>query len=138
RIILTNDNEVSGWSNAEQRNPLYVERSLQELLQSGIPREAVDILFAPIYNTRDEALLLQAYAKQQHIQSMLIVTSGYHSRRAYRTFQHFVGAQGIDVGINPVATGIQTPEPAVWWLYRSGWNLVPGEYLKLIYYHVRA
>src|SRR3954463_3626738 len=43
-IILTNDNQTSGWSNDEQRNPLFVERAANELKSAGVPGEKILVL----------------------------------------------------------------------------------------------
>src|SRR5436305_7458040 len=40
-IILTNDNQRSGWSSPEQRNPLFVERARDELLRAGVPADRI-------------------------------------------------------------------------------------------------
>ena len=40
-IILTNDNQQSSWSSAEQRNPFYYERALALLTAAGVPRGAI-------------------------------------------------------------------------------------------------
>src|ERR1700739_1463324 len=41
RIALTNDNQRSGWSGEQQRNPLFVERAVEELRRQGVPVERI-------------------------------------------------------------------------------------------------
>ena len=41
------------------------------------------------------------------------------------------------IGVDSAEPGEQSPRPATWWLHRLGWKLVPGEYLKLIYYRLK-
>jgi hypothetical protein len=36
-VLLTDDNLMGGWSEAEQRNPLFVERAAGELRRAGVP-----------------------------------------------------------------------------------------------------
>ena len=134
KIILTNDNHQGGWSNTQQRNPFFFERSLDKLLASGVPREAIEVLLQPVSSTHDEALLLEAYRNQHRLGSILLVTSSYHSRRALWTFRRVLGSSGITVGVDPVKAGAKYS--ATWWLYLRGWETVPLEYVKLIYYRL--
>lgn len=137
RIILSNDNRQGGWSSAQQRNPFFYEISRDELQRLGVPEEAIEVLMRPVTSTYDEALAFQIYARENGLRSIVIVTSGYHSRRALWTFNR-VFSNDVEVGLIPVKPGIQTPGPATWWLRPSGWQMVPGEYAKLIYYRLRS
>lgn len=137
KIILTNDNERGGWSYEEQRNPLFVERERDELKRAGIPPDKIEILARPVSSTYDEAVLLREYALANNLRSVLVVTSAYHSRRALWTLRHVLGGSGVEVGLDSVATGQQTPAPILWWLYPSGWEAVAAEYPKFIYYWLR-
>lgn len=134
KILLTTDNRQGGWSSAEQRNPYFHEIAVKELTRLGVPSQDIEVARPPVESTWDEAELIRDYANTQNLRSILIVTSSYHSRRALWTFRHLLEGRAIQVGIDPVETGIQTPHPATWWLHPRGWQLVPIEYLKLIYY----
>jgi uncharacterized SAM-binding protein YcdF (DUF218 family) len=68
------------------------------------------------------------------LKSLLVVTSPYHSRRALWVFRRILSGEGVAVGIEPVATGDQSPVPERWWLSRQGWNSVAPEYVKFPYY----
>lgn len=134
RIILTNDGFRGSWSNVEQRNPFYYESTLVELTRLKVPKDAVEVLLPQVSSTYDEATLLRKHVEGQSLRTILIVTSAYHSRRALWTFRRVFGSTGIRIGIEPASTGWQTPSPATWWLHRRGWQTVPPEYLKLVYY----
>lgn len=135
KIILTNDNQQSGWSHELERNPLFIERAAGELTGAGgVPESAVEMLRQAVSSTYDEAALLRRYAEEHGLRSILIVTSAYHSRRALWTFRKVFEGSGIDVGLAIVAPGEQMPSPATWWFYGRGWSAVAGEYVKLIYY----
>jgi uncharacterized SAM-binding protein YcdF (DUF218 family) len=131
RVILTNDNLRSGWSEVEQRNPFYYERAVAELRQAGVSPEHIDVSMDPILGTYDEACVVRLYCERHQVHSIIVVTSGYHSRRALWTFQHVFRGSGIEVSMDPVAAGIDTPPPATWWLKSFGWQMVPQEYAKL-------
>lgn len=131
RIILTNDNLRSGWSEVEQRNPFYYERAVAELRQAGVSPHDIEVSLEPILGTYDEACVVRLYCERRQIHSIVVVTSGYHSRRALWTFRHVFRDSGIDVSMDPVDAGIDTPAPATWWLKSFGWEMVPKEYAKL-------
>ena len=137
RIILTNDNLRSGWSAEEERNPLFVERATAELVRLGVPREKIEVVPGQVSTTYDEAVRVHDYARERRLQSILIVTSAYQSRRALWTFRRVFKGSNIAVGLDPVAPGEQSPSASTWWRYRLGWKLVPGEYVKMIYYRIR-
>jgi uncharacterized SAM-binding protein YcdF (DUF218 family) len=134
KIILTNDNQQGGWSEAEQRNPYYFERSRDHLLASGVPREAIEIRLEPVSSTYEEAELIRRVQSEYRLKSIILVTSPYHSRRALWTFHRILDPAEIQLGIEPVALNPKSPPPATWWLHFKGWQIVPVEYVKLLYY----
>ena len=135
RILLTTDAEQGGWSRVEQRNLYFHEIATNALTRLGVPSQNIEVITPPVYSTWDESVLITEYAKSHNLRSILIVTSSYHSRRALWSFRTL--SQDIQIGLDPVPTGIQTPPPSTWWLHRRGWQLVLVEYLKLIYYLCR-
>lgn len=138
KIILTNDNLKSSWSAAAQRNPYYHELAKEELRRAGVPEQDVEVIMIPIVSTYDEALKLRGYCEKHDVASIVVVTSSYHSRRALWTFRRVFRETNKRVGIDPVATGIETPSPATWWLHKFGWAMVANEYLKIVGYCFRV
>jgi uncharacterized SAM-binding protein YcdF (DUF218 family) len=136
RILLTNDNLRGEWSSAEQRNPFFYERARDNLLRLGVPAERIQVLYRPVNGTYDEAEALKEYAVTNKLRSLLVVTSAYHSRRALWTLSRVFAGTGIEVGLQSVETGEQTPAPLTWWLHLRGWQMVGGEYVKNVYYRV--
>ena len=134
RVVLTDDGRRGGWSNAERRNPYFVERAAEELRRAGVPAERIEILPRAVTGTHDEALLLREYAVARGARSLSVVTSAYHSRRALWTLRRVFEGSGVEVGLSAVPAGSLTPAPATWWLSARGWQMVAGEYLKFIYY----
>ena len=137
RILITNDNMQGPWSSAEQRNPFYYERAVDELKAAGVAAERIEVLPQPVNGTHGEAELLRDYAVNHGFQSVLIVTSAYHSRRALWTFSRVFRDTEIKIGLAAAPPRIESPRPATWWLTRRGWRLVPTEYVKMIYYVVK-
>ncbi|PYS47551.1 MAG: hypothetical protein DMF68_15735 [Acidobacteria bacterium] len=136
-IVLTNDNEQSGWSSELQRNPLFVERAEQELESAGVPADKIEIVPEVVSSTYTEAVALRHYATTHNLHSILFVTSAYHSRRALWTLRRVFQGSDIEIGLERVEPGEQTPPPATWWLRPRGWSQVAGEYVKLVYYWLR-
>jgi uncharacterized SAM-binding protein YcdF (DUF218 family) len=136
KIIITNDNQRGGWSTDEQRNIPYQELTARYLRREGVPAEAIEALGTPVTGTYEESQLLRSYAESKNIHSILVVTSAYHSRRALWTLNRIFANSGIAIGVDPVPPGNQAPGPATWWLHFRGWQLVPGEYVKMIYYRL--
>jgi uncharacterized SAM-binding protein YcdF (DUF218 family) len=136
-VLLTNDGQLSGWSEETQSNPTFVERARGELVRGGVPGESIEALPPRVESTHDEAVLLREYAGARGIRSLVVVTSAYHTRRALWTFERAFEGTGVSVGIEHAATGLQTPRPEAWWLYPQGWKSVAGEYVKLVYYRLK-
>ena len=134
RIVLTNDNLRGGWSASQERNPLFVELAAEELKRQGVPAEKIDIVPGAVTSTYDEIQRVREYSVARGLRSILIVTSAYHSRRAWWTVGQVFRDSNVAIGLDVAAPGEQTPRPATWWLHRFGWKLVPGEYVKIIYY----
>jgi uncharacterized SAM-binding protein YcdF (DUF218 family) len=137
RILITNDNMRGPWSNVEQRNPYYYERSLQELRAAGVPDTEIEVLIQPVISTEEEARLVRQYAEEHRLRSVLVVTSPYHSRRALWIFSRVFRETGIQIGLISASPGGESPRPATWWLTVPGWKFVPTEYVKMIYYVIK-
>ena len=137
RVLITNDNMTGPWSSVDQRNLFFYERSLKVITNAGVPANSVEVLMKPVSSTQEEAELVRQYAAEHRLNSVLIVTSAYHSRRALWTFSRAFRDTGIRIGLINVKPGDQSPRPATWWLSIRGWRLVPTEYVKMIYYMIK-
>ncbi|MEO8435279.1 MAG: YdcF family protein [Pyrinomonadaceae bacterium] len=134
KVVLTNDNLPSGWSAVQGRNPLFVERAADELRRQGVPAEKIEIVPGVVSSTYDEIMRLREYSVEHRLRSILVVTSAYHSRRAWWTLRHVFRGSDVTIGLDPAAPGEQSPWPATWWWHRVGWQMVPVEYAKMVYY----
>jgi uncharacterized SAM-binding protein YcdF (DUF218 family) len=129
-VLLTNDQTRGGWSSALQRNPFFVERATDELIKAGVPAENIRIVPGIADSTRNEALIVKEYIASVGFQSVLVVTSSYHPRRALRTLQHAFAGTRTTIGLEPATAA----PPALWWLRPEGWRTVGVEFVKLVYY----
>ena len=133
-IILTNDSLISGWNRGEERNPYFYELAARELRERSVPAQKIRVVPEIATGTYEESLELREYATTHKLKRLLVVTSAYHSRRALWSMRHACAGSGIEIGIDGPPPGWQTPSPWSWWWHRWGWNVVAGEYAKLLYY----
>lgn len=137
-VLLTDDGGRAGWSAAEQRNPRYVELAARELARDGVPAARIRVVPGPAAGgTMQEARLVRAYARGHGLRSLLVVTSGYHARRARWTYRQVFRRTGVATRLCPAPPGPDGPAPLTWWLRPAGWRLVAGEYVKLLGYRLR-
>src|SRR6185295_12114049 len=103
RIVLTNDNLPSGWSALQERNPLFVELAVEELKRQGVPADKIEIMPGFVSSTYDEITRVREYSAAHGLRSILIVTSAYHSRRAWWTLRHVFRGSEVAIGLETAA-----------------------------------
>ncbi len=136
KILLADDGKRGGWSRAEQRNPAFVELAQKELIAQGVAPENIKIFKPAGSGTIYEAQEFQKIARERNFRSVLLVTSAYHTRRTLWTFEKILTGENMEIGVESASTGVQTPQPYVWWLSPFGWDVVAGEYVKWVYYWI--
>lgn len=138
KVFLTDDGNQAGWSVEKEINPSFVELAKESLISQGVPAENIETLSPQVSGTVEEAEVLAEIAKKERLESLLIVTSAYHTRRSLWIFEKVFEVENVPtkIGIAPAMTGQQTPPPQIWWLTPRGWQLVAGEYVKALYYWV--
>jgi uncharacterized SAM-binding protein YcdF (DUF218 family) len=114
--------DKSGPSNAE------VMRS--QALGSGVPSEAI-LIEEYSETTRENAENTQDILRANDIASVIVVTSGYHQRRAGL---EFAKRTETDVRNHPVTSDKQWS--AWWWLTPGGWFLSVSEFIKIIAFYI--
>jgi uncharacterized SAM-binding protein YcdF (DUF218 family) len=83
------------------------------LAAEGIDSSRVRLLPRTAMNTYEEATAARAYVADRNLTRLLVVTSPYHTRRAWHTFQTVFRDTGVVLGIRP-AVGAQG-HPQRWW-----------------------
>lgn len=136
KIVLTDDGERAGWSRFERRNIPYVELAQRNLVARGVPVESIEIIKPIGSGTIYEAQEFKEKSTRENWQTVLLVTSAYHTRRTRWTFDRVFENKAVEFGIAAPPAGGQTPPPGYWWLTPHGWNFVAGEYVKSFYYWV--
>ncbi len=135
-VVLSNEGLLSGWSAKDDRNLYFVELASDVLRQRGVPPGDIQIVSDIGSGTYHESLRLCDYAAEKNFSRVLVVTSGYHSRRALWSIQRACKGKQIQIGMDSPPPGWQTPAPGFWWLRGSGWRMVAAEYVKMIYYRL--
>jgi uncharacterized SAM-binding protein YcdF (DUF218 family) len=136
-IILTDDKLNSGWNGTEDRNPYFYELAATELRKQGVQAETIRLVSEPALGTYSESLNVREFATNHKLKRLLIVTSAYHSRRAFWSMRRACEGTGIEIGVDGPPPGWQTPSAWTWWMDPFGWKVVAGEYVKMAYYWVR-
>jgi len=137
KVFLTNDGQRGGWNQELQRNPYFVERSRWRLVERGVPADSIEVFPTIVTGTQDEAELFANVFRERGIESVVLVTSPYHSRRTLWTFERALAGQGLrdrKLGIQTAETGAGDPSRFGWWLSAKGWRYVGLEYPKTVYY----
>ena len=136
KIIVTNDGKKGGWNSEEQRNPYFVESARANLIASGVPPEALEVLPDVTDGTDEEAAVVLRFAETANLTSILLVTSPYHTRRALWIFETYRDRSGrvCSIGVTASRGGRLDPSSYLWWTSLDGWRLVVSEYAKMTYF----
>lgn len=116
-------------------DPDESERTTELLTKFGVPRSAIRILPGEVTSTRDEALLVRHEAAVRGWKSITVVTTAFHTRRAYWIFRKVINDPGV--AIHMAAARHPKYEENVWYRTDEGLVLYFGETLRLIYYWLR-
>lgn len=108
---------------------VFFQRAIEAM---GVPESAFKFIGNGVSNTYDEALATKEYLKKRGYKTILLVTSKWHSKRAYLTFKSALKNEDIKVIIQP--SKYDTFRPDVWWKNQNDAKMVFDEYVKLVYY----
>ncbi len=106
------------------------------LVHAGVSRRRIRMLGDPVTNTYDEATASLAYARQEKISGLLIVTSPYHTRRALAVFRQVFASSPVRIGIHPT-TSESPATPERWWRHRYDLRYVGYEWAARLFYLFR-
>jgi len=98
----------------------------------GVPTGQVMALPVLASTTYEEAIAMRQIVQAHSISSVLIVTSSYHTRRVYWTFERVFRGTGVELLIASVPPRGFTME--AWWKSYMGRKSVLIEYMGLAYY----
>ena len=112
-------------------------RSKLILIDLGVPKEDITIIPSMTRSTRDEAIAVRDYLSQrQDINSIILVTSSHHTRRAFIAFSR--AFKKLDNKVELISRASKYGEPfnaARWWRDEQAMRLVFLEYMKITNYY---
>lgn len=112
------------------------ELNARLLAHYGVPGSHIVPLPGKVEGTYDEALILRRYIEQKNsIHSIILVTSGFHSRRAKWIFRKVL--QDRPIKIMAVEAGNPFFSVENWWQHERGVVAVFNEYIKFAYYWLK-
>ncbi len=107
----------------------YSQSLMRIAIDLKVPSDSMLVTAGQSTSTEEEARALLTLAEQRNIQSYLIVTDPYHTRRTDLIFN----AVFADTGIRTYVHAVQDHwyQPTTWMFKLSGWKLTVGEYLGM-------
>jgi uncharacterized SAM-binding protein YcdF (DUF218 family) len=94
--------------------------------QAGIPEEVINIEEAA-QNTAENATKSQEIVSEYEFESVILVTSPYHQRRAYLEFRDKLGPD-VEIINYPVEDDNWA---RTWWITPNGWYITSSETVKV-------
>lgn len=110
----------------------HTELNRQVLLKLGVPAAAIETFGTANRNTKDEALSLRAWAKQNNASSFIIPTEIFAARRVKFIFDRELSDKTIEV--LSLAPPQYTKDD--WWKIDAGLVTFQTEIMKYIYYRL--
>ena len=109
---------------------IFFQRSIEAM---GVPENAFKFIGDGVTSTYDEAKVTQKFLRENGYKSIILVTSKWHSKRAYLTFKSAF-SDDHETKIIPYPSEYDSFDPDRWWKKEVDAEVVFGEYVRLIYY----
>ena len=113
------------------KDKIFFQKAIEAM---GIPEKSFQFIGNGVASTYDEAVATKEFLKKNGYKSILLVTSKWHSKRAYLTFRSALKNDEIKIVVQP--SKYDTFKPDTWWKNRDDAELVFNEYVRLLYYVV--
>lgn len=123
-ITKTDDEEIG-----EQKT--YSEKLMRIAIELGVPQDSIIFSEGMASNTIEEAKAVLLVAKTRNINSILVVTDPYHTRRADIIFDLEFKDQEIDTYVHGVRNSWY--QPYSWFFRVSGWRVTISELAGLFF-----
>ena len=104
----------------------------------GVPEENILILEGSARSTQEEALVIREYIRNnREIESIILVTSKFHSGRAKKIFKKALSSLDREIDICVRSSKYDMSNVDEWWRNREDFEGVVFEYLKLANFYFR-
>ena len=87
-------------------------------------------------STKEEADAILLYSKENGLDTILIISSLFHTKRVYKTFYKKFKNEGIEVLIAGAPSNMYNEK--LWWKSEYGLIALNNEYIKLMYYFLKG
>ncbi len=115
--------------------PGQAELTSDALTQMGVPLGQIEVLPGGVRSTWEEAQVVCAYlADNRDIDSLILVTSSFHTRRTLIIFERACRDLGREVELIIRPSSFDTFQADRWWQDRESAKMVVFEYMKLAYF----
>jgi len=110
---------------------IFFQRAIEAM---GVPEKSFKLIGNGVASTYDEAVATKEFLKKNGYKSILLVTSKWHSKRAYLTFKSVLNKKGNGITITIIPSSYDNFDPELWWKKEEDAESVFREYVRLIYY----
>ena len=118
--------------------PGNAQLSKMAAIDLGVPEENILILEGGAKSTQDEALIIREYIRNNRaIESIILVTSKYHSGRSKKIFRKALSGLDREISIYSSPSKYDTFNASQWWKDKEDIKCVVLEYLKLANFYFR-
>ncbi|MGH7476207.1 MAG: YdcF family protein [Longimicrobiales bacterium] len=113
--------------------PNETRAAARALVHAGVPDSVITLLRTRggVASTEDEALVLRRYLTMRPAGTVLVVTSGHHTRRARWILRSVLAGAAVEVRMIPAAD--ERFDRSNWWRVDAGLQSHIEEYLKLVH-----
>ena len=135
KVFMARSEPPDGYELLRERGvdyPQNVDLMIMLLEQQGIPRSVFLTSDRTVDSTIDEAEYIRNLISKRGDESLILITSPTHSRRAWLTFKKVFKETNVRILVLPSSYSEFNPED--WWKQRKYLREVIIEYQKLIYY----
>lgn len=130
---------LNGWADTlilsgaaqDKSGPSNAEAMRLQAIQAGVPASAI-ITDGEAESTQQNAQNTQTIFTENNYQDVILVTSGYHQRRASLEFNRL--AENVTIRNYPVTQ--DSDWNWFWWMTPRGWWLAGGETIKIIAFYL--
>ncbi len=118
--------------------PGNAQLSKMAAIDLGVPEENILILEGNAKSTQDEALIVREYIRNnREIESIILVTSKYHSGRSKKIFRKALSGLDREISIYSSPSKYDPSNVNQWWKDKEDIKWVVLEYLKLANFYFR-
>ncbi len=121
--------------NPTEKNCHDCAARVARLVAAGVAEARIVTLSTTVSNTREEAAAARAECERRRLRRLTVVTSPYHTRRAWRTFRQAFSGSHVALGMIPT---IYSPaQPSRWWRASYDRAYVRYEWAAIAYHYAR-